>query len=420
MIEKKLSYREYTELIIDRVNSIRYIEPTHDLNLKVKRVGVILCGSRNGSSLLKTIIAKSQDIAYLSGEEEPFYILTKNGFPYSSSSDSFYVINNKQQLLDNIFDDLGVNTQDLNFEYIIHQWKNRIVLQDLSVRFSDIFHKIKKIWDSLKSTSLSQYNYTYEDLNQLFIREFYHDKKNYGYYDIIKQKTPYLLNDLNKVKIEEPPFVIPAQKRPITEDDLSEKLLLFKTPQDCYRIGIFEQLFPNAEIKYIHLSRGFAQTVNGLMDGWLSNTGFFAHNMDIIGQRLNIKGYTDVVRGGDRWWKFDLPPNWYYYKNKSLEEVCLNQWYQAHKSILDSGVKTLRVKFEDYLLNPQETLDKITEYLNIGRIINNKPPIVMATEMPSNYRWHKRKEIIEKLSKDPKVIELMRSLDYSMDPKTWI
>ena len=47
------------------------------------------------------------------------------------------------------------------------------------------------------------------------------------------------------------------------------------------------------------------------MDGWLSETGFYAHNMDIVDERLNIEGYTSVVKGGDRWWNFDLPNNWH-------------------------------------------------------------------------------------------------------------
>ncbi|MFM6130381.1 MAG: hypothetical protein ACKPBV_16925 [Sphaerospermopsis kisseleviana] len=420
MIEQKVKYREYMELAIERAKELRNVAPTHNLNEKVKKVAVILCGSRNGSSLLKTIVSKSQDVAYLSGEEEPFYILTGNGFPYSSLSDEFHIVQNKQELLDNIFDEMGVNTKDININQIIHNWKNRIPLQDPLINPTLIYKDIERIWRSYESSSLTEFEYTYEELNQMFLETFYHGRQEFGYYDIIPENTPYLINGVNRPKIEEPPYVIPAQRRPLIESDFEDKVFIFKTPQDCYRKGVFEQLFPNAEIKYIHLSRGFAQAVNGLMDGWLSETGFFAHNMDLINDKLNIKGYSDVVKGGDKWWKFDLPANWSLYKNEPLEEVCLNQWHQAHETIINHNYDALRIKFEDFALSPQETLDKITDYLGIKKVITRKLPLIMVTETPSDYRWHKRKNLIEKLAKQPKVIQLMEKLGYSMDPKTWI
>jgi hypothetical protein len=97
MIGNLTDYRMYMEATIDRINSRRSVKDTGNLNEKVKNVAVILCGSRNGSSLLKTILSKSQDVAYLSGEEEPFYILSRNGFPFTSNSDSFNTIENKQK-----------------------------------------------------------------------------------------------------------------------------------------------------------------------------------------------------------------------------------------------------------------------------------------------------------------------------------
>lgn len=417
---EELSYKDNMSKIISRVNSLRTVKSTGDLNTKVKKVAVILCGSRNGSSLLKTIMSKSQDVAYLSGEEEPFYILSGNGFPYSSDSDAFSTpLNNKQQLLDNIFDEMGVNAKNIDINQVIHNWQNRITLQYPNIS-NDKFNEIESIWKSFESSTLTESEYSYNELNQMFLKAFYRGKQDFGYYDIISENTPFLLDGINRPKIEEPPFVIPELRRPITEQDCEDKTFIFKTPQDCYRIGIFEELFPNAEIKYIHLSRGFAQAVNGLMDGWLSETGFFAHNMNIINDNLNIKGYTDVVKGGDVWWNFDLPINWKEYKDKPLEEVCLNQWHQAHSTILRSGVKTLRIRFEDFTLKPQETLDTIADYLDIKRVTTEKLPLIMCTETPSDYRWFKRKDIIESLAKQKKTKDLMLELGYSMDSKTWI
>ena len=44
----------------------------------------------------------------------------------------------------------------------------------------------------------------------------------------------------------------------------------------------------------------------------------------------------------------------------------------------------------------------------------------MATETPSDYRWHKRKDIIMELSNKKKVNEMMNSLGYKMNAETWI
>jgi hypothetical protein len=402
----KKSYQQ----VIKRVNGLRRIESSGFLNKKVKRVAVILTGSRSGSSLMKTVVSKSNDVAYLSGEEEPFYILSGNGFPWSSGSDGFSEIKNKQFLLDNIFDDLGINDRVLNLSKILKDWRNRILLQ-----FPDIDDEVI---DHLLPKYVYKY-YTeesdYTEATQKMLFTLFKDKS--GLFDVCSGSYDFMLQQF---KIEEPPFVIPPLRRQYTEDDIDDKVLVFKTPQDCYRIGIFEELFPNAEIKYIHLTRGFAQTINGLMDGWLSDTGFFAHDVSIINEKLNIKGYSDVKEYGQKWWKFDLPPNWRDYKDAPLAEVCLNQWYSAHTHILNSGKQMLHIKFEDFLTNPDETARKITDYLGIEPITVGRIPVVMATEKPDQFRWLKRKSIIDKLSQRNDVKELMNELTYKMEPELWV
>jgi hypothetical protein len=405
-----MSLKKEYQGIIKRVNHLRSIEDSGDLNKKIKRVAVILTGSRSGSSLMKTVVSRSNDVAYLSGEEEPFYILSGNGFPWSSDSDGFNTIKNKQHLLDNIFDDLGINDKVFNYRKTLNDWRNRILLQ-----FPDVD-------ETLINFQLPKYVYNYysqesdytEASQKLAFTLF---KEKSGLYDMCEGSYDFMSQ---QYKIEEPPFVNPPQRRSFTKEDIEDKVLVFKTPQDCYRIGIFEQLFPNADIKYIHLTRGFAQTLNGLMDGWLSDTGFFAHDMSIIKEKLNIEGYTDVKSYGDRWWKFDLPPNWKDYKDAPLHEVCLNQWYSAHTHILNSGKQCLHVKFEDFLTNPSETANRITEYLGINPINVDNIPVVMATHKPEQHRWLKRSALIHELSERSHVKELMSQLNYKMEPELWV
>jgi len=401
--------KDYKE-IINRINSLRRIESSGDLNKKIKRVAVILTGSRSGSSLMKAVVSKSNDVAYLSGEEEPFFILTGNGFPWSSDSDGFNTIKNKQKLLDNLFDDLGINDKVFNLTKTLHDWRNRILLQFPDVDSDVIDYQLPKYVSKFYTEGT---DYT-EATQKMLFTTF---KEKAGLYDICDGSYDFMLQ---KFKIEEPPFVIPPQRRKFTENDIEDKVLVFKTPQDCYRIGIFEELFPNADIKYIHLTRGFAQTINGLMDGWLSDTGFFAHDVSIINEKLNIEGYSDVKPYGSKWWKFDLPPNWKDYKDAPLHEVCLNQWHSAHTHILNSGKQVLHIRFEDFLTDPNTTANKITDYLGINPIKIDHIPVVMATEKPEQFRWMKRSALINDLSQRKEVKELMDALKYKMEPELWV
>ena len=401
--------KEYKE-VIARLNSLRRVESSGDLNKKVKRVAVILTGSRSGSSLMKTVVSRSNDVAYLSGEEEPFFILSGNGFPWSSESDGFNTVKNKQHLLDNLFDDLGINDKVFNLSKTLHDWRNRILLQFPDISEDVIDYMLPKYVSKFYTEGTDYIEATQKLLFTLF-------KEQAGLYDVCDGKYDFMSQ---KFKIEEPPFVIPPQRRRFTEEDIEDKVLVFKTPQDCYRIGIFEQLFPNADIKYIHLTRGFAQTINGLMDGWLSDTGFFAHDVSIINEELNIPGYSDVKPFGKKWWKFDLPPNWKDYKDAPLHEVCLNQWYSAHSHILNSGKQVLHIRFEDFLTQPNITANRITDYLGINPINVDNIPVVMATEKPEQFRWMKRSALINELAQRSEVKELMEALTYKMEPELWV
>ena len=392
-------------------------EPKKDWNGKVKKVCVILTSSRGGSSLMKEVLSKSNQFVSLPGEEEPYYIMTKNLFPFGSESDEVHHLKNKAAILKLMYNDLGVPVSNMSLNKISRDWQRRLIYQFPEGRFPHVDTLVKNCYGTSNS---------YEEGTKLFLRALHGYKS--GYYDIVDKNSDYI----EDYKIEEPPYVVPGNKRPLTSGDLEDKILLFKTPQDYCRYGIFEDLFPNAEIKYIHLTRGFAQSVNGLMDGWLSDTGFFAYNMDVINDvELNITGYSDIKRFGKKWWKFDLFPNWHLYSQAPLVDVCTQQWLNAHSNIVYSGPKdTLRIKFENFLTDKQGTTDAICNYLNIESFHVDDLPQVMITEKPKMFRWHKRKDEImdvwNALGIRPntgvgsQVRNMMRELGYSTDPETWI
>ncbi len=332
------------ERAIDTANELYGLRDCHIAAKRFKKVIVVLCSSRGGSSLFKSVLANHPDITSLDGEEEPYYALTRNGFPWTSDHDGFTDVVDRERLLSFMMDELM--EQDMG-----ERWRKRLLLQ-----------------------------FPFE--SETIVG---------GYYDGAPSPEKFTRD----YKIEEPPFVGVSNPKPLTDT------LLLKTPQDAYRIGLFEKLFPAAEIVYVHLTRGFAQSVNGLMAGWECDWGFFAHNIK------------------DRWWKFDLPPGWRDYVDSPLAERCLFQWLSAHRAVLDSDVPLLQLKFEDFLWDPTAAVTGVLSHVGLPPMEVGELPLVMTTEKPAPYRWHKRKEDILPLARNKAVRELMDIFGYCLDPETW-
>ncbi|MES2037532.1 MAG: sulfotransferase [Pseudomonadota bacterium] len=409
--------------VIDAVNDLRQVAHT-ELALRVKNVAVILTSPRSGSSLLKSVLSSHPDIASLDGEMEPFLALTRNGFSFNADSDALKTLENQEALLDNIFDDLTLPSEgNTDYSLLKNRWKKRLLLQ-FPVLFTDdraylqLTHDLDAVFHVAQEKNI-QGEAMLQDL--ILSRVFNSETWRLDYYD--GKKNPAASHCFNEsFKLEEPPFVIPRHyRRQLRSDDIENKILLFKTPPDVYRIGMYEQLFPNAQIKYLHLTRGYAQSVNGLMDGWLSPVAFFSRDVQRIGVSLSIRGYSDTVGFGKRWWKFDLPPNWKEYVNADLEEVCLNQWLSAHQAIFDSQVTSMPVSFEEFLSKPAETIKKITSYLGLQEM-SSLPvfPVTMATEAPKIRRWHKREDSLLRMGKRKDVQIMMDALAYQMNPEAWL
>lgn len=404
------------------VNERRNV-PHYDLHSSIRKIIVILTSPRSGSSLLKDVLANHPDIASLDGEIEPYLALTGNGFGFESTSDAIQSLSNQAKLLDNIFDDLSIATEDIpSVTHLKSRWAKRLQLQ-FPTRFSksDIHeHMLQILDDTITEDNLV--GLAPGCLQALVLHRLYRSEPwRIAYYDGQTRDCGTHCFD-EEMKIEEPPFVMPrVYRRPFFKEDAADKVLLFKTPPDAYRIGMYEKLFPNAQIKYLYLTRGYAQTVNGLMDGWLSPVGFFSHDVGKIGIPLSIKGYSDCVAYGKQWWKFDMPPNWKEFTNANLEEVCLNQWLSTHRSIRASRVSTLRIRFETFVQDPTAVIDQVMA--SFGMRTMKMPaslPVTMATDTPKSRRWEKRKDRLLALGKRAEVREMMDALDYEMVPEKWL
>ncbi|MES2069624.1 MAG: sulfotransferase [Pseudomonadota bacterium] len=409
--------------LIHTVNMMRNVSRT-EMSSLVKRVVVILGSPRSGSSLLKSILAAHPAIASLDGEIEPFLALTRNGFGYNSDSDAIGVLANKNDLADNIFDDLTVPTAEFPpLAQLKKRWEKRVLLQFPNLFSEKAGHMrlLQSLDEAMEEVSACRIREESQLQACILSKVFRNEPWRMHYYDGKPASGASRCFD-ESLKIEEPPFVVPRHyRRQFSEHDAEHKTLLFKTPPDAYRIGMYEQLFPNADIRYLHLTRGYAQTVNGLMDGWLSPVGFFSHDLRRVGLHLDIRGYSDFVKFGRSWWKFDLPPNWREFVSASLDDVCLNQWLSTHRAILASGVHALRISFEDFLLDPMTATGKLTQYLGLPEMkLPPSLPVMMATEAPGLRRWKKREGQLLAMGKRKEVGAMMEMLGYEMNPETWL
>lgn len=407
---------------IAKINNLRNVKHS-ELAPLVRKVAVVLSSPRSGSSFIKAVLDSHPQVASLNGEIEPFLILTRNGFGFNSDSDALENIAHQTELADNIFDDLSIDADSpLPASVLKQKWQKRFLLQYPAVFATDEgFKSLCRSLDEVLPDGALIHSRGMELQAAILTKVFEDTPWRIHFYDgYLKLSHGRYFDEV--VKIEEPPFVVPREnRRPFDAEDAKTKTILFKTPPDVFRMGMYEALFPNAEIQYIHLTRGFAQVVNGLMDGWLSPNGFFSHNMKQKGEPLNIRGYSDILEFGKDWWKFDLPPNWREFKNAHLEDVCFNQWASAHQTILTSKKHMLRISFEEFLVDPSTVALKVTQYLGLEDIqLQSKLPIVMATEAPKKKRWEKRKDLLLKMADRREVRDLMTALNYEMNPDIWI
>jgi len=248
-----------------------------------ERVVSIVSSSRSGSTIFKHALALHPELCSLAGEEEPYYKLAENGYPW---------------------------------------------------HLSDEFHAVRN----------SEY------IRQLIANELH------NYASTANRKW------LQANMIEEPPFVEAVDCR-------QKSTLVLKTPQNCYRRGVIEQLYPRAQVLYIVVSRDKHAVLNGLIDGWES--GMFTARQ---------------TPGG--WWCFDMPPNWSW--QTSILERCKNQLCQSRAAIVrDYPDALVEVEFEWFLKDWVAACQKIWAMLKLAKFTPTcyQLPILCATDQPTDDRW---------------------------------
>jgi hypothetical protein len=258
----------------------------------------------------------------------------------------------------------------------------------------------------------------------------HHPEVNPWYYDLDPRLVQAWFPDMpvptgppSPLVIEEPPFVLTPPWAHAGPGDLSTKTLIFKTPSNSYRLPFLTALFPQARVRVLHLTRNPAAAINGLVDGW-QYRGFHAHPM---AAPLGIPELSEADRS---WWKYDLPPGWKDWTDRSLVEVAGLQWSSAHQAILgalaDRPVDTLRVRFEDVISEQRrQTFARICQWLGVpmapslDRVLTAGLPPIMSTARPRQRRWFARAEMLGPVLESTTVAQTATMLGYT-DRAEWI
>ncbi len=224
-----------------------------------------------------------------------------------------------------------------------------------------------------------------------------------------------------------PPFVLPRPWRRAAAEDLARGTVVLTTPRNGYRLAFLRSVFPNARLRVVHLVRNPAAAVNGLVDGW-RHRGFFNVQVD---HPLRIGGYSDRYPWGDRWWNYDLPPDWEALTDQPLALVCAAQWRSLHEAALAAtevlGLDVIRLRFED-LAGPADrrgpAVAALADFLGLPdaaarALADAALPPVMATAPPRPARWRARAEELEDVLRDPATLDLAERLGYERRPEAW-
>lgn len=375
---------------------------------QVRNVVVILSASRSGSSLLFNALSTSPNIISPAGEHEPWLLLSENKYPFTES-DQIDEVANKELLLGLLRNDLLVRTTEVDSQEYLALVANRMKIRGLRMP-PDAEGEIAS-GDSVDVV-----------VHQHLQKGGYGLKKTLA----APLNTQELLDKEHVYPVENPPYIeIPLARR-ASIDEIAIKTLLFKSPSDAYRPGMYEQLFPNANIRYIHLTRGYAQTINGIMDGWLSeDEPFISNGVGLFDAGIDIGGYTRDEQSA-KYWCFDLFPGWRSYDHSDLLSIGALQWIQAHRHILEGYRPHQKIAFEG--LYRDQTLFTRTLEEMVGCKID--PSIwdvpVMATHAPRQARWKGRETIFRNIHEHlddeihTKLKDVNEELGYSEEPETWL
>lgn len=387
---------------------------------EIRRVAVILAGSRTGSSFLFRALNLSARFLSPTGEETPFYrkagIGVFTGPHYSDAIDSPPPKEQLDLAGSLLLEDVGERAHGaVNFERLADAYFSRLELQwpgCLPEAGKAAARPALRAY--LRKVRGESWRAHYRGWLEMLMAEGHAVEPS-----LLEASGPH---PEKLALLEEPPYVAPEPMQALTHELAAELPLLLKTSTNAYRVPFLRALFPNAEFRWILLRRNPAAAVSALMDGWRSS-GFHSHDVSSAG-RLEIGGYSREVPGGDRFWKYDLPPGWQKHTRSPLAEVCAFQWQSAYAAIEEFHASTrdpvLEVRYESLLDagSKREALAEIARFTGTSPRAWQESQLreqVMAVAPPQAGKWKRRApEVLAALESSQGLRELAAHLHYPL------
>jgi len=431
--------------LVSRLAGIRADEapPPAEARRAVRDVVVVGSSSRGGSSIFAEILRRSPALVHLRAEINPFLVMHGLGYPLSQTG-SDALGPRPEAELDAVGEalawDLGGPCDRLADEQDRRRFARDLAAR-LSLQWTGERFEVAELYAhvaALTAEGAGVAGGRLVDLDAFHARLLArlrddHPSINPYYYDLPPAVVraacpgaPPAEGPPGEFLVEEPPFVCIRPWRRVSLEELESRPVVVKTPSNAYRLPFLRQLFPDARLRLLHLTRNVAASVNGLYDGW-RYPGFYAHRLPVV---LSIGGYSDLAGGyGERWWKFDLPPGWREMVTAPLEEVCAFQWRSAHAALLaEAPPDVLRLRFEDVVgaVDARASVARaLGDWLGTGddpplrQALERGLPPVMATSAPRRQRWFSRALQLGPVLLDARNQKLMKELGYAPDPATW-
>lgn len=369
---------------------------------------LILSSSRGGSTIFTEFLRRHPGLVHLPGEINPLLRLANLGYPQSGTgSDALgagQATGPNAEKLRMLLEAQCGGYGEISPEQMVADVQERLSWQwpHRQVPRAQVEAAVQQAWPHQKDFE----RFTLEIVNALGL--------DAGLYDLPQRGEPPLPHpDI----LEEPPFILfaPWQRRQTGP-------LIIKTPSNAYRLPFFQRFFAPEPLRILHLTRNPGAAINGLMDGWLFH-GFHSHALE----KLQIHGYSERVPGGDRWWKFDLPPGWEnFVEGRSLTEVCAFQWTRAQQAICAwPSVDRHTVRFEDFLRDPLQVMAGVCTWLDVPFTADFQAVLQaglaprMATARPRQRRWFDRHRELEPVLALPELQDLAAELGYH-DREEWL
>lgn len=406
----------------------------------VRRILVVCSASRSGSSAFVRLLTRQPGFYCLTGESATFLRLHGLAGLDGESDDVFHFRSMtpevREQLLDDLYLDMIAPSRPIanvarrdQWELYLAKFLLRLVVQFPTAQFpvDELLQRMSQDDDGHLRSAAQKSVMEFYQAASVFFRINGCPEFSLSRYDLVSAWPANGMPSAElSVVVEEPPFeTVPICEAP-AEQDFEHGCLVLKCPADSYRLSWIRKLFPEAEFHFLHLKRNPAASINGLVDGWLSN-GFFSRRLN--NTRLRIEGYSDQT-GGENWWKFDLPPGWSNWTCAPLAHVCAFQWASNNAAILNyverEKLGVLRACYDDLLTVDARLslIQMVGANILVGHTLDRQAalqlPLVQVTARPVAGRWLGRKSEILQAIEDGPAHQVGASLGYPIkDAELW-